>query len=284
MALTAEQLLARRNWVGASDVPCLLGISPHGNAHSVWSEKMGLVVSVPTVAKDAGNYLEPALARWYLDETKREAAHFGSVAHPRHPFMGCTPDLCIFGERRIAQIKLVGSWMAHHWDNDVPEYVQAQVQHEMEVVDADVCDVVALIGGTDFRVLPIERDREVGAYLVDVCREFMTRYVIPRELPPVDESEHAARALKALYSRPKPRTLAASDESDRLARAWLAADARLGAAKNDRELATNELKALLGDAEQIEGDSYRVRWSMPNANGTRTFTCKAIAMKKATAA
>ena len=285
MSLTEEQLIQRRSFVGASEVPCLLGISPHGNAHSVWSSKMGILIrdtADQATHKDAGNYIEPALARWYQDVTGYEIAGFGSVVHPRYPFMGATPDLCVFGQRRIAQIKNVGTWMLKHWEDDVPDYVQAQVQHEMEVCDADVCDVVALLGGTDFRILPVERDREIGAYLVEVCRDFYESYVITREIPPVDASEHCTKTLKALYEEDRKGLIPATPETDRLARAWLAANERLGKAEDDRTTLTNELKAILGDALGVDGDSYRIRWS--KGAKARTFTLKPIQMKKAHAA
>jgi len=281
--LTREQLEMRRHFVGASEVACILGISPHGNIHSVWAEKMGLKVDAPTVEQESGHYLEAALANWYAAETGYRFAHFGTVVHPRHPFMGCTPDLCVYGQRRIGQIKNVGMWMAHHWDDDVPQYVEAQVQAEMEVCDVDVCDVVALIGGTDFRILPIERDREIGGYIVEVCREFVEKYVRPREIPPVDESGHAERALKALYARDRSGMIKPTPEIDQLAKAWLSADKALGDAEKARTGLANQLKAILGDSEGVEGDSYRVKWKT-NKAGARVFTVKSIAMRKASAA
>jgi predicted phage-related endonuclease len=232
---------------------------------------------------DAGNWLEPALAKWYAHETGYDIASFGSVVHPKYPFMGCTPDLCIFGVRRLAQIKLVGTWMAHHWEDDVPEYVQIQIQHELEVCDADVCDVVALIGGTDFRILPIERDRELGGYLVQICHDFYRDYMFTREMPPVDASGHAEAALKARYARDKTGIIAATPETDRLARAWLAADEKLGEAETERKLYTNQLKQIMGDARGINGDFYRVNWKT-TASGSRPFTVKQIALKKSRAA
>lgn len=283
MGLTAEQMIQRRSWIGASEVPCLLDVSPFGNRMSVWAEKMGLSVREPTVQMDAGNWLEPALARWYAHETGYEVASFGSVVHPKYPFMGCTPDLCIFGERRIAQIKMVGAHMMSHWNDDVPDYVQAQIQHELEVCDADVCDVVALLGGTDFRILPIERDRELGAYLVQVCHDFFHTYVVTREMPPVDGSTHAEAVLKARYARDRTGVIPATAETDSLARAWLATDEQLGKIETDRKTLTNKLKAILGEAQGIDGDSYRVRWKT-NATGARPFTCKSIALRKARAA
>lgn len=282
MSLSAEQLEQRKSFVGASESPCLVGVSPFGTIHSVWSEKMGLVLDDPTDAMKAGNYLEEGLGRWYADETKHQVAGFGSVVHPKYSFMGCTPDLCIFGERRIAQIKLVGQWMAHHWDEDVPEYVRVQVQHEMEVCDADACDVIALIGGTDFRIIPVERDRAMGADLVDICRDFWTRFVVPRELPPIDESLHAKAMLDALYRKPTKALLPATPEADAIARAWLLADDLLGDAEKARQGLTNKMKALIGESEGIDGDFYRARWA--KTVKSRTFTLKPIQLKKARAA
>lgn len=280
--LTPEQHAQRRHWIGASESPCLLGVSPFGNEHSVWASKMGLVIDQPTVQQDAGNWLEPALAKWYAHETGYDVASFGSVAHPRYPFMGCTPDLCIFGERRIAQIKLVGTWMVHHWDEDVPDYVQVQVQHEMEVCDADVCDVVALLGGTDFRILPIERDREIGGSLVQICHDFWRKYVVTREMPPVDASGHCEKTIKARYAKNTSGLIPPTDELDRLARAWLAADELLGEGETSRKGIANQIKAIIGDSLGTDGEFYRVRWAQ--GAKARTFTLKPIQLRKARAA
>lgn len=281
--LTPEQIRQRRAFVGASEVPCLLGISPFGNTLSVWAEKMGLFTRHVTDAMKAGNYLEPGLGRWYADVTGYTVASFGTVVHPKFPFMGCTPDLCVFGQRRIVQIKMVGTFMAHDWEDGVPDYVEAQVQHEMEVCDVDACDVVALIGGTDFRIIPVERDRELGGYLVEVCRDFVERYVLTREMPPVDGSTHAEDVLKARFARDTSGVILPTEEIDALAKAWLAANERLGEADGKRKELTNKLKAILGEAQGVDGDSYKIRWKT-NATGARPFTCKAIALRGSRAA
>ena len=282
MSLTPDQEIMRRGFVGASEVPCLLKVSPFGNPISVWCSKMNIDIRETTDAMDLGNFLEPGIARMYQHKSGRTVIPWTSVVHPKHSFMGCTPDLICFGERRIVQIKLVGAWMATHWSDDaVPEYVMAQIQQELEVCDADVCDVVAVIGGTDYRVYTIERDRELGGYLVEVCRKFWTDHVLTREMPPVDASPQAEAALRALYARGKRPLIEATEESDRAARAYLTAHQAEGKAKEEKTLAGNQLRSLLGDHEGIEGDSYRVRWSAPNEKGTRTFTCKEIQIKKA---
>ena len=51
----------------------------------------------------------------------------------------------------------------------------------------------------------------------------------------------------------------------------------------EKTVERTKLKAILGDASGVEGDSYRVRWST-NKAGNRVFTVKPIALRKARAA
>lgn len=279
MPLTEEQHAQRRNWIGASESPCLLGVSPHGNACSVWVQKVLDVPDVTTPAEEVGLALEEAIARLYAKRTNREICPFGSVVHPKYPFMGCTPDFAVFGERRLAQVKVVGLWMADGWDEDmVPEHVQIQIQHELEVCNADVGDAVALIG-TDLRILPVERDREIGQGLVEICHDFWKRYVVTREMPPVDASTHATNMLKARFRRDDGEMLPASKEFDALAREWLVADANLGEFDRQRDEIANHMKAIIGNASGVEGEFYRATWKA-NKNGARSFLCKEIGKRR----
>lgn len=278
MALTADQLAYRRNGIGASESPCLLGVSPFGNKVSVWCEKMGLEIRQPTIEQEIGNELEEGIGRIYVRKTGYEVAHFGTVVHPLYPWMMATPDLAVRGERRLAQIKLVGSWMAHHWDGGVPEYVEAQCQHEMEVCDADACDVVALIGGTDLRILPLERDKDLGADLVEVCHAFMRDHVEPREMPDVDGSAHADAMLWALYRQKRPDLLVATEEVEQWGREWLALDKSIERDSLEQKRFEQLLKIFIGEAAGIEGQAFRVTWKT-SVNGKRPFLCKEARVK-----
>lgn len=281
--LTAEQLAFRRTGIGASESPCLVGVSPFGNAISVWAEKVGIEIREETDAMELGLILEEGITRLYAKKTGYDVAHFGTIRHPRFPWMLATPDLAVFGQRRVAQIKLVGAWMAHHWDGGVPDYVEVQVQHEMEVADADVCDVLALVGGTDFRILTVERDREMGRDLVEVCRVFVERHIIGGEMPDPDGSAIADAAIKARFQRTRPVLLPATEEAERLGRAWLAADRRIRDAEKAQALAEQKLKVLIGENEGIEGEGFRVTWKA-NKKGTRVFLCKELGAAKEEAA
>jgi putative phage-type endonuclease len=281
--LTPEQRELRRTGIGASESPCIIGLSPFGNATSVWAEKAGLEIREATDAMELGLILEEGIARLYTKKTGFEVAHFGTLRHPEYPWMLATPDLAIFGERRIAQIKLVGSYMAHHWAEGVPDYVEVQCQHEMEVVNADHCDVLALIGGTDFRVLPLQRDREMGRDLVEVCRSFWERHIRDGEMPDPDGTTIADAAIKARYQFRRPILLTATPEAEQLGRTWLAADARIRAAEKEQALAEQKLKVIIGEHEGIEGEGFRATWKA-NKKNVRAFLCKELGVEKERAA
>src|SRR5688572_18834229 len=108
MGFDAEQTAFRRTGVGASESPCLVGVSPFGNEISVWCEKMGLEIKEATDEMELGLLLEEGAARLYAKKTGFSVCHFGSIRHPRYPWMLATPDLAVFGQRRLAQIKIVG--------------------------------------------------------------------------------------------------------------------------------------------------------------------------------
>jgi predicted phage-related endonuclease len=244
---------------------------------------MGLEIKEQTDAMEIGNFLEDGIGRLYSHKTGYKTAQFGTIRHAKYPWMLCTPDLCVFGQRRLAQVKIVGAFMAHHWLDGVPDYVLVQVQHEMEVCDADVCDVVALIGGTDLRIVAVERDRAMGADLVDVCRSFYEKHVVTGEMPDPDGSDTATAAIKARFRKDGPAMVVATPEVEAYAKAWLQADATIRDAEKRQALAEQHIKLAIGENAGIEGESFRVTWKATK-KGTRTFLLKEAGVRKGEAA
>jgi len=283
VSLSTEQLEMRRKGIGASESPCLVGVSPFGGPIGVWAKKMGLFTERPTDAMDLGNYLEEGILRMYADKTKRQIMGFGTVTHPKHPWMLCTPDGAAFGERRIVQVKLVGSWMASHWEEGVPDYVEVQVQHEMEVCDVPVCDVVAVLGGTEYRCIEVKRDRSVGRDLVEICHAFWKDHVLTGEMPEPDGGEEARATIGARWKHRDEKMIAATPELERLGIAWLVEDEKIRAAEKAQSLIEQKLKIAIGEHEGIEGESFRATWKENKAK-KRVFLLKEAGNRKVMAA
>ena len=279
--LTAEQLEVRRHWVGASEIAAVCGVSRWSRPIDVWLEKTGRATPEPENPRASiGLRAEETLLAWYQEDTGREVTNVSrgvSVCHPTHPFMGCTPDFLVYEAgklTRLVQMKCVGARMAIFWPDDtVPDDVECQVQHEMEVLNAPVADVVAWLGGTDFRIITLERDREFGAMLVAAARSFW-KCVTDDMPPPIDGSESWRKYLQARFPVVEKEELdPAHDEVDRWAQESLRSRERIEELVGDQEAADNRLRALIGERRGFIGADYVVTWS-GDKNGKRSLRVK----------
>lgn len=273
MGLTDEQLAMRLTGIGASESPMILGESPHGGPVAVFLSKLGLSSRETTEAQELGNYLEDGIARYYAAKHPGEViADVGvTLRHPKMPWMLCSPDRWInpYGERsRLMQIKLVGSWMAHHWTEGVPSYVQIQCQHEMFVTGARENVVAAVIGGTQPVFRTIEFDEALALDIAEACRVFWSEHVQRREAPEPDGSEDADSLLARLYPRAVPKkSVEAPASLDAVAKEL----ARVKLAKKREDELAQKIKAAMGDAEEMKASWWRSTWK-ENKGGTRAFS------------
>jgi putative phage-type endonuclease len=201
-------LAARLGGVGASESAALFGLSPWHSRFSLWAEKTGLA---PPVELDEewlewGLLLEEPIAQRYARRTERriwKAGEYAIAQHPRLPFMRATPDRWVIeapdrDTRGVLQIKNSGAFKAGDWYGGVPDFIQAQVQHELAVTGFTWGSVAVLIGGTEFRYFDLERNEDYIAELEHACTDFWGT-VERREQPPVDRTKATEAALKRLH-------------------------------------------------------------------------------------
>jgi len=271
--LSETDILMRATGIGASETPMLCGVSPFGNAIDVYLRKMGLAQETATDAQLLGNFLEDGIVQLYSHKTGAACEQGSTLRHPRHSWFLATPDRLVNGRERLLEIKLVGTWMQHFWsdeENGVPEYVQVQCQQQMEVADIEWCDVAALLGGTDLRIYHLQRDREIGASLIEIAHAFWHDHVLAKVPPPLDGSDAARALLAALYPRHRTLAVDASDEANDWARKRIEAAAAVAEWERRLEFADQHLKSIMGEAEAMRGDGWSCTWKA-NANGTRVF-------------
>ena len=295
--LSAQQIADRRLGIGSSDVATVLGLSPYqGNTPlALWLEKTGQAVEVERddMALDLGHLLEPVLVGVFERQSGLTVLTKGdgveSVAHPDHPWRRANLDGRIADKRAAVEVKVVGVGMMRDWDTNtddgIPHYVRVQVAWQMHVADLDTVFVVALIGGTTFRVFEVSRDLEIERQIVTVCEAFWSR-VQSRAEPEIDGSAIARAWLNRLYPPREPEvvvTLDAEDEGDRdtirLARARVVEAALEKQAKANKEYVTNALIRAMGeracDVLYLPGE-FRVSYRNQGKKG-RIFAMKSLA-------
>ena len=169
---TQEWLDFRRNKIGASDAPIIMGVSPWKTAYQLWEEKVGLrSPSAQSFAMKRGTEMEDTARRAF---SSRMGLKFEPkvILHPIYGFMMASLDGFNEENRLLVEIKCPG--MVDHGiavDGEIPEKYMAQLQHQMECADVEMMYYYSF-GVTEGIVIEVERDRSYIANMIDKEREF----------------------------------------------------------------------------------------------------------------
>lgn len=246
---------ARRTFLGASDVPAVLGLSPWRTALDVWASKCGLIDDSggSTLATSLGHELEDFIARkWSEEHPGRTVAHRQmTVRHPDMPWLAASTDREVDPDG-LLECKLVGARVSQHWADGVPLYVLAQCQVQMAVTGRQWVDVCSLhaAGGWEHRVDRVDRDDRAIATMLPVLERFWFEHVVAGVRPDLDGDPWKIRdTLSAIYPGADDAVAVRLDADA----AGLVADLKRSKAllrdlERDVKRAENELVALLGDA------------------------------------
>lgn len=181
----AEWLEARRQGIGGSDAPAIVGVSPWRTPLDVYEDKLGEAPERDdNEAMAWGRALEPVIRQAYSDRTGYAVALPAMLAHPKHDWMLANLDGIANDGRRVLEIKTART--AQGWGEEgsdmIPLPYLIQVQHYMAVTAIPVADVAVLIGGSDFRVYEVPADAELQAGIIEQEAELWGR--IQRRDPP----------------------------------------------------------------------------------------------------
>lgn len=257
---------ARRSFIGASEAPAILGLSPWATALDVWAVKMGITEDFGgNTATDLGHELEDWIARQWAKATGRNYWAPGiTQRHPDLPHIAASvdrfaasPDGMVWegsASDELLECKLVGPNVAWSWAEGPPIYVVIQVQVQMAVAGAERAHVCALIvdRGFEWKSWTIERDDAAIATIIERLDAWWQRHVVGGERAGLEgDPEKVREALQRIYP--------AGDDSTPIRLDGAAAE-RIAAIRHakalrkdleaDIERAENELRAALGDATE----------------------------------
>lgn len=262
---TPRWLRDRRDGIGGSEAPAVLGLCPYRTPLDVWAEKTGRVPlgddGPPSEAAYFGHVLETVVASEWM--ARQPAGRWrlvgcpGIAAHRDDRWRRCTVDRLVATADSpvpvaLLECKTSGAGGSEWGSPDGPPvHALVQVQHSLAVLGYPSGWVAALVGGRggfSFRSWLIERDDEFCALLVEAEREFWRSVetgVEPRARDRRDES-----AVRALYRHSHPGEVVtlpveAADDLDEYDRAHL----EESAARARKADARARLLQHLGEAE-----------------------------------
>lgn len=206
MRIDAEK---RRSYVGASDVPIIMGLSPWKTAYDLWAEKTGLIEPAePNEHMQLGTYLEDAVFRMANDAigpltrrgTERRVKGTPILVHL---------DAIKEGTGEPVEMKTSGI-LSHYrgdWgdgDDEIPEYIIVQVQTQILAVKPSGIErayVAALVGGLGFRLYTVWHNETIEKAIRHYVEKFWK--CVETQTPPdwVGPSFEVWKALKPGSSR-----------------------------------------------------------------------------------
>jgi putative phage-type endonuclease len=274
----AAWLDARKGYVGGSEVAALLGLSPWKTPVDLFLDKSGRRADEqePSEALRLGTELEDYAARRYAEETGRTVRNYGYMVTRGHALADVdrliVPDgakVAAFHEEVRTDGILECKTSGVAWDEEPPEYYQAQAQLYAELLDCAFVDfaVVFLAPRRDFRIFRVARDRDVGAALLDRIEAFWRESMIPDTPPPAVNLADA----RALFPNARPEC--AKDATAEVARAV----ERLREIKAEADALDEEAEGLRGAVAAFMGEADTLR-----VGGAKAVTFRAPKPRRVT--
>lgn len=224
MAITETQRKERKNHLGSSDIPAILGFSRFATAADIWLEKTGRVPiedEAPSEWQEAGNILEGSVLDWaakkgYIQDFKRDP----EIAVYDTPIV-VHIDAVERDSGNPIEIKTEGLYgpLWNPWgeagSTEVPEYTCIQCQTHMLAAQRDICHVPTFLGGRGFGYYYVQRDDELIKLIKAEAMRFWEEHVLT-DTPPPDSTPTLELAKKIRHVVGDPAEL-----SDDLIENWL---------------------------------------------------------------
>lgn len=196
MTITKQQLELRRNAIGSSDAPVIVGASPWKTPLALWLEKRnGPEPDEPSLAMEIGNALESYVADRWSRDTGHAVREVDTIIDKHSPFIIGHPDRMLVNSNEGLEVKVVGM-ASDEWgpqgSDIVPLHVHVQCDHLLMVSGAQRWHVAALLGMRELRHYVIERDEALLARLRLFEHQFW-HMVQEGVQPPMMNAEDARR-------------------------------------------------------------------------------------------
>lgn len=178
---TPEWLQMRKNCVGASDAPVIMGVSPYETAYGLWRKKLDLVPEKSqTWGMERGHNLEEQ-ARLELEKMTGLLFRPQVKFHPDKSWMMASIDAIDVQETSIAEIKCLGA--EDHTlalQGKIPDKYFPQVQHQLEVCQLEMGYYFSY-DGEEGILIKIYRDDK---YIKEMLKKELEFYECLQELMP----------------------------------------------------------------------------------------------------
>jgi putative phage-type endonuclease len=192
MALTKEQLVERRKYIGASECPAVLGLSRWATPLSIWAQKTGNVdiEEKESEAIELGNELEDYVARRFAKKTGKSVHRVNkTLFHKKYPFIAANLDRKVDDESAVLECKTCSAFKSKEWEGEeIPQEYILQCHHQLAVTGYEKAYIAVLIGNQDFKWKEIPRDEKIIKDILAREIDFWNKFVKTNTMPNIIKS------------------------------------------------------------------------------------------------
>jgi putative phage-type endonuclease len=305
LGLTAEQLALRKQGIGASEVPAILGLDSYRTALDVFLDKTSQAEPMPENRYTRwGHRLEAVIADEYAERHPEATLRTCDTEIGPEPWMLATPDRLVIGMNlqhpsKEAQSEEVGEGIAalirdalgaerwglecksrglynrdawgEHGTDEVPHAVAAQCHWGMMVSGLKRWDVAVLLGGNDYREYTLRADAAIHAGLYESVRAFWFNHVQAGVHPPFTGAESDHRFLFRTYPGHTSEIVKATSVVNDWARDLQMIQADIKALEARESQRKAQLKEFIADRMGVEGPFGTLTWKHQDEVPVKAF-------------
>lgn len=167
-----EWISLRKDKIGASDAPVIMGVSPFKTALQLWEEKLGFRENKKTERMQRGLDMEEE-ARQSFETDNGILVIPMVIFHPKHSWMMASLDGMDIERKNAVEIKCPGQKDHSIAESGkVPEHYYPQLQHQMAVAGLNYIYYYSYFNKKGI-TLRIERDQEYINNLIEKEEKFL---------------------------------------------------------------------------------------------------------------
>ena len=252
------RLKEEHNYIGGSDIGCILGLNKYKSALDIFFSKTEEVDVVNKPISDHDYWhdiLEEPVAQRYVMETDYKLYKPSRIEpHPIHKFIGANIDKWIIddeGKKRVLVCKTAHFLKAKEWGEQGTDQIPAtylyQAAYYAAVCNVEKVDIAVLIGGQDFRIYQYKKNSDFEYKLIQAAGAFWNNYVVKGIAPEPSNEEY----VDTLYPRSNGHSIKADEEliqATQELKNLKEQEKELARLKLDKE---NQIKVSMGEYESL---------------------------------
>jgi putative phage-type endonuclease len=190
-----EYLKKRQQYLGASDVAAVMGLSPYKTAFQLYNEKTAAEPIDFTNEKiEMGNLLEPVINGIFLKKPEIDEFYMLEEIQKQYTvkdyeFIKATPDIILNPNGTETLIPCDAKNIEVRFGNfenwEIPIDYYCQIQTQILSCNAPYGYLLVLFNGWHFEYFKIERNDKFIELIINSCVDFWENHILVNELPDI---------------------------------------------------------------------------------------------------